>query len=330
MNTASPFVAVGTAAKPSSPASINPRATRYGVLPIWEHPTDSRAFALWVLPANKVFPCRPFPGEKINYLDGTALTGPERMPADQIADMYTLSPYFIELPELSKVSEEEAGQVVTALSNPNECTKYPFELGRECTTCSLEYLRTHAANADALPDDLRPIAMQSARILINGYEKALDEARRRIDAAIHEVDKPDSNYQFTPEDLTSVYHTHSSRPTYRTSTSGSDVTQQLVEALRGSQAPAIDASAIQRMIDSATQPLLQHISEQNQTISNLVGERQASEDGPDEEEVLFDSPTGSEVADTLIGIASGADELTFGQKMTLARAAKKAEREAAK
>jgi hypothetical protein len=307
----SPFAAVGTAAKPAT-ADLNPRATRYGVLPIWEHPTDSRSFALWVLPANKVFPCRPFPGERINYLDGTALAAPERMPADQIADMYTVSPFFIELPELSKVSEDEAGQVVTALSNPNECSKYPFELGKECTTCSLEYLRNHAANADDLPEELRPIAMQSARLLVAGYEKALVEARRRVDAAIHEVDNPNSTYQFTPEDLLSVFHSHGSRPTYRTSTSNSDVGAQLVEALRGSQAPAIDMSAIQQMINSATAPLVQTIEDQQSVIRDLRFKE--TEADPDEEEVLFDAPT----------------EMSFGEKMTLARAAKKAEREAAK
>lgn len=255
----SPFASVGTAVK-TAPDAINPRTTRYGILPIYEHPTNSRTFGLWVLPSNIVFPFRPFMGEVVKDLNDNVLASVERMPADQITDMHNTVPGFIELPALSKLSEERAGTVVTALMNPNKCSKYPFELKKECISCWLDYLRNDSsftvATLSVSSSEWEPamieIAKQSADALVKGFEVALDEARRQLDVAVREVDDPKSGKdQFHDVDYLNIFHTHASRPTFRTSTAGADVGTQIAEALRGLQAPGIDAAAIGDLVKNA-------------------------------------------------------------------------------
>lgn len=204
---------------------------------------------MWEIKADEVFPFRPFIGETVRDINDKILSQTERLPADQILDMYTLSPYFIELPSLAELNDEAAVQlVVSVLQSPRVCEKYPIELGQSCATCRLKDAFTD------LPDriqenlaqypNLLAAANDAAAKLKDGLSKAIDEARRRVDVAIRDIDDPKSGKSmFFDTDYTNVYHTHADRPQYRTSTQNSNIGQQIADALREFSGPKAEATS---------------------------------------------------------------------------------------
>lgn len=246
------FAAVNTLPK-SDKKIINPRATRYGILPIWPAQTSATDFYVWKIPANTVFPFRPFVGEVGQDINGNVTYTTERMPSDQILDMYRVSPFFVELAPLSRLGDEEkAKRIAEVLANPNVCEKYPTEVGVTCATCwfkdSLtgmeERIKTMLDDAD-----MRKAARECMALLRDMFSNAISEARRQLDVAIRDIDDPKSGKSmFYDVDYMNVHHTHSDRPQYRTSTSNSNVGTQIAEALRDlskkDEAPAIDIAKI--------------------------------------------------------------------------------------
>lgn len=221
----------------------NPRAVKYGFLPIWPYPTSSRQFYVWVIPANVVFPFRPFVSEILQDINGNTLSVFERLPGDQITDMQTSCPEFIYLSELSEfekkgATEEDIYQVVSALTNKKKCSKYPIELNNECISCWVEYLNNvFYEKADSLPfsnPESVFVAKSTAAKLVNGMSSALESARRRINKALMDIDDPRSGKDsFTDNDMLAVYHTHSDRPKYKTVVSDTgSMSPELLEILK--------------------------------------------------------------------------------------------------
>jgi hypothetical protein len=257
-----PMAAVGTQPKIDK-KSINPRATRYGFLPLWTQQTSARDFYVWKIPANQVFPFRPFIGE-IGYDPyGKELYRTERLPAEQVTDLQRLNQFFVELTPLDRLESEEAAErVASVLINPNTCPKYEMELGNECTTCWLKYLFAEAADkAKGLEDAAeRKAARECIQLLTAGMSKALEEARRLVDIAIRDIDDPKSGKTaFTAKDYLNIYNTHSERPQYKTTASGSGNIDQLVSALTGAlkkdEAPNVDVAALLSEMSSMREEL---------------------------------------------------------------------------
>ena len=235
--------------------TLNPRQTRYGLLPIWSIATTSRAFSVWELPANQVFPFRPFVGEIGQDTNGHELYRVERLPDDQIKDMYVMSPYFVELTSLSKLDDEDKVlRVAEILANDKECSKYPHELKTSCVSCWIDYLRNEVRDnikaAFKEEPDCQRAANRTVDELLPALENALGEARRQLDKAIREIDDPKVGKDtFFETDYLNVYHTHSNRPTYRTSTASSDIGTQIAEAIKSvagtaTPSPAMDPDII--------------------------------------------------------------------------------------
>jgi hypothetical protein len=262
------FAAVGTLPK-SDRKVLNPRATRYGLLPIWPVATSSRDFYVWEIPANTVFPFRPFIGEVGQDINGNVLYTTERMPNDQILDMYSLSQFFTELEPLNKLGDEEkAQQVADVLMNPTICEKYPTELGHQCATCWFKDSLTNMEDRiKTLEDaDTRKAARECMVLLRAGLTKAIEEARRQVDVAIRDIDDPKSGKtMFYEIDYTNVYHTHADRPTYKTSTSNANVGTQIAEAIQAlagkSAEPQIDvAKLVAEAVAEATKDLREKVA----------------------------------------------------------------------
>lgn len=254
MATSKAFAAVDTLPKADKKV-INPRATRYGMLPIWDLPTLAKDFYVWSIPANTVFPFRPFVGEVIKDINDNVLHVTERMPQDQILDLYNMTTFFVELTPLAQLNDEaKAARVVEVLANPSMCDKYPVELGNSCVTCWFKDSLTKMEDRikEEFKDDaeLRKTARDSMKILQEAFTKAIDEARRKVDVAIRDIDDPKSGKtMFFPADYLNVYHTHADRPVYKTSTNANaNVGTQIAEALQGlmkkEEAPTVDIAAV--------------------------------------------------------------------------------------
>lgn len=197
---------------------------------------------MWEIPANIVFPFRPFIGEIGQDTKGNETYRVERLPADQIEDLRRIAQFFVEFPEMAKLDEPEAAQVADVLANPRSCSKYSIELGNSCTSCWLGYLHSDAVKTaiDALPaNELKRAANASLPILIAALTEALGDARRRVDEAVREIDDPTKGKkQFYDVDYLNIYHTHSERPQYKTSTSHTDSAQAIADAIRAVAQPA--------------------------------------------------------------------------------------------
>jgi hypothetical protein len=220
----------------------NPRATMYGFLPIWPFPTNSRSFYVWVIPANVVFPFRPFVSEILQDVNGRVIATYERLPKDQVTDMEMSCPEFINLTPLSLferkgATDEDIMQVVSSLTSKKRCKKYPLELDNLCITCWIDYLSNEFYDkVDSLPfnnPESASVAKETASRLVSGMSKALDAARRRIDIAIRDMDDPRSGKEsFTDNDMLAVYHTHSERPKYKTTVGSEGTSKELMEILK--------------------------------------------------------------------------------------------------
>ena len=253
MSNTSAFASVNTLPK-KQPQHLNPRATQYGMSPIWIVPTKSTDFYVWEMPANSVFPFRPFTGEVVRDLNDKILIEVERMPADQILDMYSLNQFFVELNALSSLNDESKVEaVINVLQNPKVCDKYPVELGTQCAFCRVNDLLTYAPKriqeAFAGNQELLQAATDTALAMKNGLSKAIDEARRRVDVAVRDIDDPKSGKSmFFDSDYLNVFHTHANRPTYKTSTSNADIGTQIADAIKAvagqKEAPVVDIEAI--------------------------------------------------------------------------------------
>jgi hypothetical protein len=237
--------------------TIDPRATRYGVLPIWPISTSARDFYVWELPANILFPFRPFIGEVGQDVNGRETYRTERLPKDQIVDLYTMSKFFIELPELAELKDEARVQrIAEVLSSPKACDKYPLELATSCVTCWTKYLFTDApenvlAAFDGEPD-LQEAAARTIQRLREGFAVAIEEARRNVDVAVRNIDDPKSGKSmFYAWDYLNIYHTHADRPQYRTSTANQNVGTQLAEALANLSGQRSDPADLAKMIADA-------------------------------------------------------------------------------
>lgn len=269
------FAAVNTLPK-SDKKHINPRATRYGMLPIWSMATSARDFYVWRIPANQVFPFRPFIGEIGQDVNGNQTYVNERMPQDQILDMYNSSQFFLELEPLARLNDEARAQtVVDVLANPTICDRYPLELGHECATCwYMDSVTRMDDRIKALEDaELRKVARECAALLRAGLQKAIEEARRQLDVAIRDIDDPKSGKaMFYDHDYKNVYHTHSDRPTYKTSTSNTDVGAQIASAIQNlanksnePSAPAVDlAKLVTDAVAEATRDLREKLAKYEQ------------------------------------------------------------------
>lgn len=254
------FAAVDTLPKQSK-TELSPRQTRYGMVPIWPVHTNPRSFAVWKIEANKVFPFRPFIGEIGQDVNGRETYRIERMPADQILDMYTTSPYFVELTALAKLdTEDKAKAVAEVIANPTVCPKYGIEIGPQCASCWMEYLHdgVYAKIKEVFKDapDCQRAANKSVEELKAALTKAIDEARRQVDMAIREIDDPTKGKSmFYEHDYLNIYHTHADRPKYRTSTANTDAISQLAAAMQNmakpAEAPAVDQEVISQMIAEA-------------------------------------------------------------------------------
>jgi hypothetical protein len=251
----------GFAAVPMQPkkkeGDLDPRATRYGVLPIWSLPTSARDFYVWELPANSVFPFREFVGEIGQNYKGEITYTNERLPGHQVTDLLSTNQFFVELTALAKLMDEDkARKVAEVLTNPRSCGKYGIELGNTCTTCWANYL--HGEVQDRIKEafvgnnELMRVANKSVEELKGAIVKALDEARRQVDIAVRDIDDPRSGKtQFSPTDFVNVYHTHSERPQYKTTTNTNEATKQIADALSilASQAkPSQDTSNLSEMV----------------------------------------------------------------------------------
>lgn len=229
-------------------STLDPRATRYGIIPIFSQQTASRDFYVWEIPANKVFPFRPFIGEIGQDHKGRELYRTERLPADQIADLQRMTAYFAELPELAKLDEVRAEIVANVLVNPKTCTKYAIELENSCASCWLEYLYSNefADRVRGLEgNDLQRAANSSVATLKEALQKAIGRARELVDEAIRDIDDPTKGKrQFYDKDYLNIYHTHTDRPKYKTQTSNVDSAQAIADAIKAIAQPAPAQSGV--------------------------------------------------------------------------------------
>lgn len=247
---------------------LDPRATRYGLIPIWSQSVAARDFYTWTIEANKVFPFRPFIGEILQDIKGNEIGRTERLPADQVLDIQRITSFFTELPALAELNDEDrAAKVVSVLVNPSDCTKYGMELGNGCATCWQAYV--HDGIADRIKselagdNELQRAANACVPILRSVLEKAVSEARRLVDEAIRDIDDPTKGKkQFYEFDYLNIYHTHADRPKYRTQTNNTDSAQAIAEAIKSiaqPQAPALDpkmiADMVAQAVDAATADL---------------------------------------------------------------------------
>lgn len=283
----SAFAAVDTLPK-ADKKSINPRATRYGVVPIWSIPTSSRDFYVWEIPANAVFPFRPFTGEVGYDVYGKELYRVERMPADQVNDMYTISKFFIELTPLAGLEDEARAQrVADILANPFECEKYPVEVGTDCAMCWSKYLRTQVndviASEFAEDKELKKVAKECVNKLLAGLTEAIEEARRQVDVAIRDIDDPKSGKSmFFDHDYKNVFNIHADRPQYKTTTSNADVGAQIAGAIRDlvkkDEAPQVDlAKLIAEAVAAETAALKEELDRMKSPAPSPVPEAEVEE-----------------------------------------------------
>lgn len=275
------------AAKPDK-KNLDPRATRYGLIPIWAQQVAARDFYVWTIPANNIFPFRPFIGEIGQDTKGNETYRVERLPEDQIGDLRRMTKYFTELPELARLSEEAAEAVAAVLLSPKPCSKYAIELGNQCSTCWMEYLYsdeiTNRINSELEGNDLKRAANASIPALRQVLRDAIDEARRLVDEAVREIDDPTKGKkQFYEQDYLNIYHTHAERPKYKTSTSSTDSAQAIAEAIKAiaqPQAPAFDPKMIADMVAAAvaeaTAPLKAKLDEyEKPAVQELIDEKAA-------------------------------------------------------
>lgn len=265
------FATVDTLPK-SDKKNLNPRATRYGLLPIWSMPTASRDFYVWEIPANTVFPFRPFIGETGQDVNGNVTYTHERMPQDQILDMFNSTQFFVELEPLARLGDEtKAQRIADTLSNPNPCDKYPVELGTGCVTCwfkdSLLDMETRIKSEFSDDAELRKAARECMTLLRAGLTKAIDEARRQVDVAIRDIDDPKSGKSmFFDRDYKNVYHTHADRPTYKTSSSSANVGEQIASAIQAiadrKQTPAEPTVDVAKLVAEAVAAATKDLREQ--------------------------------------------------------------------
>ena len=234
---------------------LDPRATRYGLIPIWDQSVAARDFYTWTIEANKFFPFRPFIGEIIQDIKGNEIGRTERLPADQVLDIQRITAYFTEFPALADLnSEERAAKVVDVLVNPNECTKYGMEISNGCASCWMAYVHNELPDrikAELAGDnELQRAANACVPILRAALEKAIGEARRMVDEAIREIDDPTKGKkQFYDIDFLNIYHTHADRPKYKTQTSNTDSAQAIAEAIKSLAQPAAAQVVPQEVLD---------------------------------------------------------------------------------
>lgn len=240
------------------------RDTAYGILPIWEYPTSPRDFYVWSIPANIIFPFRPFLSERGQDMFGNILYEVERLPDDQIMDLEANYQFFINLKELRDFSESDVIEAAKLLYNPKPCDKYPLEIGNKCITCWLQYLDNdfHVRLKQECADKgaaFKKALIKSAEKMRAGFIESLGEARRRLDRAIREIDDPKSGKTvFFDSDLLNVYHTHSDRPKYKTTVNENDRFSEVLKIVAESKTENL-TNIISTAVELATKPLLEKI-----------------------------------------------------------------------
>jgi hypothetical protein len=281
------FAAVDTLPKPIVKDGLDPRATRYGIFPIWpQNNVHAKDFALWILPANQVIPFRAFSAEPIMGSDGQiADEVPDRTPEAQIIDCFTMSPNFLELTELAKLNDENKAQAVMGpLTNPKSCDKYSRELGQECVTCWLNYLLFDAddAIAEAFVEGskLLEVAYRTKDELVAGFDKALAKARTDVDELLREIDNPQKPKSAPNEehDMRTIRHVHGDRPRLRSIASNDDAVERLAQAISQGrkQEDPITADAIAKIVSDTVAPLLEKNAELEQRLAKYETETQAA------------------------------------------------------
>jgi hypothetical protein len=229
------------------------RDTAYGIVPIWDYPTSPKDFYVWTIPANTIFPFRPFLSEVLTDPFGKVLSENERLPDDQVTDLIaSQNSNFIYLSELRNLPEQTVERIVEILTPNKRCSKYPVELKEKCITCWINYLDNEVYevlekyNFDS---ETTRVIDKTIEEMARGFRNAIREAQRRIDIAIREIDDPKSGKSaFYESDLQAIYHTHSERPKYKTTVNegaeianvlkqiGNNSTEQLLNMISSLQA----------------------------------------------------------------------------------------------
>lgn len=206
-----------------TPDGLNPRATRYGAVPIQNiGGLQPSAVNMWELPANVfiAFDVFTFPttNESGKRVDKDVPT------SEQIADMHTASEArpFCEFPEIAQLeSRENAREVFQVLQNPNVCEKYPNQLGNKCATCWLNWINSPEFEARLQTEfQGRPLLDQVARKTAERWLKALTEALSiagfEYQSAMEEIENPKLGKNvFYEYDYTNMWHIHASPPVFR-------------------------------------------------------------------------------------------------------------------
>lgn len=301
-----------------APDGLNARVTRFGLLPIRNIPVDAQAFNVWHIPANEFFPFRGFVNELKNSNGDVYATVP-RTPLEQLVDMQTIAAgrNFVDFPEIAKLeNEENARRVFMVLSLPRLCSKYGYDLKNQCLTCWIAYLESDEFRIKVYSEfqgeaeyNLRTVALDAAGKLITNFLEALQTARQEIDTAIRQVeDKTSGKDTFYAIDYLHVYHTHSERPQYKTTTQGvpADIGSQIGAAIapflqqrqpqpaapQPPAAPAFTLDDISRMIGEAVSQATQPLTDEIERLRKQTGVENASQTEPvdDEAIVIEDKP----------------------------------------
>lgn len=237
--TAQSFIPVKTNIPDVREEGLNERMTRYGVRFIRDTVDLSpRDFLRHSLEPNRfhnfmVFRY-PVPSET-GKRDGIG-EFIDRLPAHQMKDLTGKG--FVDLREIAELdNEDEAVRIFDHLTNPNLCSKYPFDLGSSCVTCWRDHLRSDAFQVGDF-SDLSAVGLLALRAtherLLKAMDDALIDARAVVNQAASDIDNANSaKTDYDPFDYVCIRHTHSAMPTYKTANPQANFAEVLGAALRG-------------------------------------------------------------------------------------------------
>jgi hypothetical protein len=237
MTTSAPaIVDVGTNITGNNdPLALDPRATLWGFRPIWEIPDlPGEAFLGWSLPPNKFRAFRVFQFNGWDAQGKNTLT--DRLPAQQAADLRHF-PFFIDFPEIAALqNDQEAVKIFRLLTNPNECTEYPYDLDTSCATCWLGFLRSIKPEAVVeadLSEKARAAFIASRNRMVDNFHAAIEDANRQIDEAVSQINNPqEGKKSYQPVDYLNIRHTHNPMPEYQTANPQAMLAKALGRELR--------------------------------------------------------------------------------------------------
>jgi len=232
---------------------IDPNATRWIFVPVQPITgLPGQDFGVWQIPENQFFPIyTAFP--VIPNETGTTTTVPFTSQAQlaalsDLAASDTTPRVLIDLFKLSQLENaQEQEQILEVLTNPNKCSKYPFQLRNRCATCWRHYLATEApsrvAEEFAHSERLFEAAAATLDQLIFAFDTAIPRAEADLSTALKTLDDGRSGKTALFDiDYRNIRNAHKDMPSFRTSTDQGGDIARLTEALTKTLTPQVAQS----------------------------------------------------------------------------------------